>query len=165
MTTGDVCHRQFYISESRENIKAQLLRAEKWNCEKRNSGQSHRAVGEGAVGKQHRSNVETPQAVQTALLLLFLRRPSPLPQPPNPFFSSSYHHHHRFHNNHQTLFPPATIIIIAFPTTNPHFCGRARCDSRFPTPCPLPLLHSLFQVGTRAEISFISRETLNVEIL
>ena len=57
-----MCPGQLQISESMEDIKGQLLRAEKWNCEKRNSGQSHRAVGEGAVGKQHRSNVEKPQA-------------------------------------------------------------------------------------------------------
>ena len=72
-----------------------------------------------------RSNVEAPQAVQTALLLLFLRRPSPLPQPPNPFF----------------LVLQSSSLLSRPPT--PHFCGCARYDSRFPTPCPSSFFHSI----------------------
>ena len=75
MTTGDLCSAgQLNVSKRRENIKGQLLQAGKWNCEKRNSRQSHRAAGEGAVGKQHRSNVETPQAVQMITMITMLTR-------------------------------------------------------------------------------------------
>ena len=65
---------QLHVSKGRENIEGQLLQAGKWNFEKRNSRQSHRAAGDGAVGKQHRSNVETPQAVQMITMIMMLMR-------------------------------------------------------------------------------------------